>query len=286
MWLAGPWAAGRAVAMRAVAGRAAARRQHRAKRCRPAPAPAQVGELQRLRTLELSYAECYRADVITRLTALERLKLDYSLHEWPPGLSRLTALRWLGVEQDDTDPALDWDPLAEALPYLQRLTHLGVAGNVSVPHGPSALACLAGLRSLRWALSESGPGEALPPGAWLAGVTRLEATSQVLAVSLPALAAATQLQELSVCPGADSILALALQAPQPLAMPAMALQRLALWAAGAPSLRLLAFTAQPQLDFGAWSALLQLQAQRPALQIGAGPEPWSEPFWDNEGNDE
>ena len=217
-----------------------------------------MGALPRLRELTLDYAYCETYAPLARLIGLTSLAIDGSLAMLPAELSCLTSLRSLAIEVDEAPEELDWGPLPAALPHLQRLTHLCIGRVVSLTQPPAVLTCLTGLRSLRWAPFQTAPGAALPPGAWLAGVTRLEARCELLAASLPTLAAASLLQELLVAheyPGPPN---------------GSAVERVARWAVGAPSLRHLFFCGAPQLPSMGWQALLRLQAQRPELCINDG----------------
>ena len=216
--------------------------------------PAQVGALPRLRELTLLYCDVRTFAPLTHLTALTSVAIEGSLAVVPAELSRLTSLRSLAIELDDAPEELDRGPLPAALPHLRRLTYLSVAGDVRIPEPPAALACLTGLRSLQWAPRQSSAHAALPPGAWLADLTRLEARCELLAASLPALAAATQLQELLVARHTGP--------PN-----GTAVERVARWAAGAASLRSIVFNGTLQLPRAGWPALLWLKGLRPQLRI-------------------
>jgi len=98
-----------------------------------------------------------------------------------------------------------------ALQQMRRLTHLELDGIDGVLHLPVDLTRLIALKSFYWSPQVEEPESpllALPPGAWLAGLQRLGAPTEVHFHSLPALEAATSLEvlcvTLSLQAGADS----------------------------------------------------------------------------------
>lgn len=125
----------------------------------------------------------------------------------PLGLSRLTNLQRLSIA-DPSSPLweheITWDGacgmvVVAALPHLTQLRHLALCCMPSMVAPPAALANATQLQSFFWL---GGLGSqattALPWGPWLSGLRRLSAPADVLACSLPELAAARQLDMVGV----------------------------------------------------------------------------------------
>ena len=139
-----------------------------------------------------------------QLRSLTALRMAGFETRAPRCLGRLTQLRSLHVSRPaggDLFSSAEAQLLHAALPALQQLTHMGL--ELVLPSPPASLSCLCQLRSFGFLSYEEGndpagaPGQ-LPAGPWLAGLRRLAGTCSLLAASLPALAAASQLQELGL----------------------------------------------------------------------------------------
>ncbi|EFN52654.1 hypothetical protein CHLNCDRAFT_54290 [Chlorella variabilis] len=159
--------------------------------------PVQIGDLSRL--CSPSLINCIiNVDTytpLTRLTTLRRLNL---LHCYgiPACLHQLTTLHSLAVvqtEQYNDQRDDDFARVEQALPHLQQLTFLELDG---YPNVPTTLSSLQHLRSL-W-LTPAWDDEALPTGPWQASLRELGASPNLIALSLPALATAQQLEVLEV----------------------------------------------------------------------------------------
>ena len=171
--------------------------------------------------------------LLSRLTALTHLSLEDDA--CPPSgasLAALTALRHLQLGSDDSDGytechGVDGDvPFEEvpfeaqqldaALPALQQLTCLALNIGNGIPEIPAAVARLPQLQRL-FLFGFVYPVPALPVG--FSSLERLGAPWEMLAVSVPALAAMPQLQQLWVggVPGKRYSSALRLPAAAPTA---------------------------------------------------------------------
>ncbi|KAL4458864.1 hypothetical protein ABPG75_013729 [Micractinium tetrahymenae] len=86
---------------------------------------------------------------------------------------------------------------AAALPHLRCLTHLHTLLYCAPP---ATMTDLTSLRSLLWEVEEEEEDNAvprgLPPGLWISCLERCGASGDLVALSLPALSAATSLREL------------------------------------------------------------------------------------------
>lgn len=220
------------------------------------------------------------------LTALEHLEVSGRFMSLPTCLPELTQLRSLVVHEtcdaDTPEGRQAADACAaRALPRLRALTHLvcmqgwlpcaasisdrraplPAADNPPFLH-PSALQCLNGfrfsppdllasltqLRRLTW---KGRHDERLPRGPWLDSLQQLSVTGAVAAASLPALASARQLEELTVWGGSDEELV-----------------ALFSWAVGnGLSLQTLTFNRYSELGPDAQAADAALKAARPSLRI-------------------
>lgn len=139
-----------------------------------------------------------------QLTSLTALRMSGFSSRAPSCLDRLTQLRSLHLARHPGGSlysGAEAEVLQEALPALQQLTHLGL--ELVLPSPPSSLSalgqhmCSFGFLSYEDPTIPGDPGQ-LPAGPWLGGLRRLAGTCTFLAASLPALAAASQLQELSM----------------------------------------------------------------------------------------
>lgn len=194
-----------------------------------------------------------------QLRALTALRLAGVSSSAPTCLSRLTQLRSLHLaRRSGTDhlSVAEAEVLEAALPALQQLTHLGL--ELVLPGPPSSLTALRQLRSFGFLRYEElhidcpGIGGALPAGPWLASLRRVAGGPNFLFASLPALVAATQLQELALVQLIDS--------EQPAAISMLQ------WAAGRPArkrvrVRFLSFARNPRL------AAAEVARQNPQLSL-------------------
>jgi hypothetical protein len=117
----------------------------------------------------------------------------------PACLSSLTALECLVINElfSDKHDAEDQQAVELGLAHLQRLTYLDMSSYRFDP--PASLTALTSLRSFCWVPNNPAVSAApLPAGAWLAGLERLGITWHGALVSLPSLAAATQLRALGL----------------------------------------------------------------------------------------
>ena len=152
-----------------------------------------------LRKLVLGFENFARDSMasLSRLTALAELSLAQMPKLPPPAsLAALTALRTLHL---DLRAAVDAAELDAALPPLQQLTCLAVAGIRGVPAACGRLPQLQRLFLFSFEELEGEP--ALPPG--LTSVRCLGASWEVVARSVPVLAAMPHLRELYVCTEPD-----------------------------------------------------------------------------------
>lgn len=157
-----------------------------------------------LHKLVFSFGRFSRASMapLSRLTALTELALAQMAVPPPPAsLAALTALRSLHLEMTADLAAAELDA---ALPALQQLTCLAVSSIRGVPAACSQLPQLQ--RLFLYGFTEpdelGGDEQALPPG--LTSVRCLGARWDVVARSVPALAAMPQLRELYVCSEPDA----------------------------------------------------------------------------------
>ena len=226
-----------------------------------APAAPQVAALTGLVELRL-YRIDYSSDgyaPLTRLQGLRRLQLSWALL-LPDCLPQLTQLTALEIRYDPGDHAVgsESDVVEATLQQLSQLQHLALGPNIpGVDSPPAALAHLPALRSLYWRQGSTQLDfpvlPALPGGTWLASLRCLVAPAHILACSLPALAAAQQLEILGVeCRQGDEVATLAVIR----------------WGARRPSLRhLLLQVAGPGMPLEVWGAVLEAQRCCPALRI-------------------
>ena len=213
----------------------------------------QIGDLSRL--CSLSLINCIiNVDTytpLTRLTTLRRLNL---LHCYgiPACLHQLTTLHSLAVvqtEQYNDQRDDDFARVEQALPHLQQLTFLELDG---YPNVPTTLSSLQHLRSL-W-LTPAWDDEALPTGPWQASLRELGASPNLIALSLPAMATAQQLEVLEVLGAGED------EADLP---------TIVCWAAQHPSLQRLSCNRHFS-NAEVHSAVVEAQRVRPSLQIVFG----------------
>lgn len=211
---------------------------------------------------------------LARLRRLQRLQVAGSKHV-PACLPQLTQLTALAVSDWPSDMCIS-EPAAavilEGLSRFKKLQHLALGPNIpGFGRPPAALAGVLGLHTLCWPnrFESFYPRQpALPGGPWLASLQRLVAPAAILASSLPALAAAQQLECLGVervgpQKAEDAFMGEggALEgAPHVLAVIG--------WAAHHPSLRLLLLEAvSGGLPVELCDAVLEAQRRRPDLHI-------------------
>lgn len=158
--------------------------------------------LQALGLIRYGPLELEGYTVLPSLTRLRRLALA-SVKHLPPSLPTLTNLEALSVDDSWslTDEATAGALLLEALPRLSRLTHLALTTLPGLDGPPAVLANMTQLRSFFW----WAPAARLPPGPWLAGLTRMGMAAGELLASLPLLAAAATRLERLVALGRGSL---------------------------------------------------------------------------------
>ena len=154
-------------------------------------------------------------------------------------------------EGDDEEQAR---VLLAALPRLTQLTHLMLARFPDSIQLQGTLAAIPCLHSLWWLVDSEQP---LPPGPWLSSLRQLVASASVVMASVPALAAASQLELLGVrCQHA---------------MYEIDLESVLWWAVQHPRLRRVVIDPDPDcvghLDRYAINAALKAQRQRPDMAI-------------------
>lgn len=176
------------------------------------PAPcAQVSTLSTLQ--ELVLLRQLVADAgdgsLQQLRSLTALRMSGFTSRPPTCLGQLTQLRSVRLTRPPGDThlsAADAEALSAALPALQQLTHLAL--ELVLPCPPASLTSLWRLRSFGFLSYEQPPSAedpgSLPGGTYLTALRRLAGTCAFLTASLPALAVASQLQELAILEVADS----------------------------------------------------------------------------------
>lgn len=238
----------------------------------PAPlsAPLQVALLSNLRSLYLPNCEFSSDSMVplSRLTALTRLNTWMPLMPPPASLAALTALRTMQLAICGEEAA-DASELDAVLPHLQQLTHLSVASIEGVPAACASLPQLQHLFLLDFSKRGERAPQALPPG--LTGLRWLAARWDVLARSVPTLAAMPQLQRLYTTTPPDSRDA-----------PEEAWWAFWGWAARHAPLQELCLEAEhgaPTPDDVA-CALRQLRRSRPALEVHNGSGVYPSHYWE------
>ncbi|KAL4425647.1 hypothetical protein ABPG75_009663 [Micractinium tetrahymenae] len=219
--------------------------------------PHRLTALTRLHTLSLEQLECPSAGywALAQLPSLRRLVIR-NCTSWPACLSSLTRLEALALDDEEVELLTGADEqgsdiIAAAMPRLRHLTLLALDSVHGEPLVPAALTCLTGLHSFHWL---EGGGGALPPGSWLCSVRQLAANAACIADSLPALAAATQLEQLGALFGGDQ--------SEDDRFPDVLCA-----AAHLPALQRLVLRGSRELFGDNVEALLAAQRARPALQI-------------------
>jgi hypothetical protein len=147
--------------------------------------------------------------VLVQLSRLGRLKAGFH-QSLPISLSLLTSLKKLRLEQSvassgPAGAALNVSAFELVLGALKQLTCL-LLDCKDLAHPPAALAGPRNMRRFGWFAREAVWAAVLPSGPWLANLHRLELPAAVAANHIQQLAAATQLELLSLsgCSGIDS----------------------------------------------------------------------------------
>lgn len=237
----------------------------------PTPLTPQVACLPKLQHLGLAAGyDCAAMSGLAQLTGLTSLSLN--VQALPCVLSTLTQLRALQLTARSPSAATP-QQLDAALRPLRGLTRLVLRGHSMLEELPPALAGMPRLRHcmLGRPPHPASPEEAaqpaqldkvrrrLPAGTWLAGLQSLCAPYDVLTNSLELLAAAAQLQHVSLEAPPS-----AADAGQP------AWRSLWAWAAAHPPLARLSVEGDAPLPPALAEALRRLQLRRPSLLVFRG----------------
>ena len=222
---------------------------------------AALTELQELGLMQLGDPPAEQLGELSCLADLQLLELSSS-RQLPPGLARLTSLRALHIadtpvpDQPDVEAARQSSAsLAATLLPLARLTELALCNIAYAASLPVSLGCLSQLQRFAW---HGFPLEdpALPAGPWLASLRWLSVPADAAACSMPALAAASNLEFLAArdfgsLPGCKQL-------------------PLVHWTERHPALKTLCLgtrTAKVEMDCEVLEALLGAQRRRPDLLI-------------------